>query len=76
MRDHQRGRRWQPLITGCRSAIGTVDGRQNTFIMPSWGRSLIRVMRVNRPNSRFRTIATSVQEGTVLTGTTEEPMRW
>jgi hypothetical protein len=32
-------------------------------------------MRVNRPNSRFRTIATTVQAGTVFTGTTEELMR-
>jgi hypothetical protein len=32
-------------------------------------------MRVNKPNSRPPTIATTVQAGTVLTGTTEELMR-
>ena len=35
----------------------------------------MRVMRVNRSNSRLPTIAISVQAGTVLTGTTEELMR-
>jgi len=38
-------------------------------------RSLIRAMRVNRPNSRSPTTTTTVQAGTVFTGTTEELMR-
>ena len=32
-------------------------------------------MRVNRPNSRSPTTATTMQTGTVFTGTTEELMR-
>jgi hypothetical protein len=35
------------------------------------GRSLIQVLRVNRPNSHPPTIGTTVQVGTALTGTAD-----
>ena len=42
---------------------------------PNSGRTLILIMPVNGPNSRFRSLAATAQAGTVLTGTAEELMR-